>query len=193
MRGYTIFELMVTVVIVTILAATVGIFFVKLLTLKEQDREEAYIRERLADICGVYADFISVGSSVDVHTNMINHPLTVTYRQEAGGVSLETGLVSRVSSVEASVNAFSGAVNMDVYGRDGTNNVLRLSRSINGNASLIPLAGDIVSCTIAPLGSDDGALRTLRVEARYQVRNDDGVLETRRASAERIVRLWNHK
>ena len=58
-RGYTVVELMVTIVIVAVLAATLGMFFVKLLRIQEREREEAYIRERLADICAAYADFVS--------------------------------------------------------------------------------------------------------------------------------------
>lgn len=193
MRGYTIIELMVTIVIVSVLAATVGTFVVKLLMFQEKDREEAYIREKLVDICGIYADFLSVGSSVSVETNLMTKPMSVTYRREVGGVSLETGTVSRVTSLDASLDASTGTVKLNVYGIEGTNIVERLFRTMNGNASLIPLSGNLVNCTITPLNGKGGALGNLSVSAQYQVRDEYGRLVTKFANAERIVRLWNHE
>lgn len=189
-RGYSVVELIVTIAIVAILAATLGTFVVKLLTLRENDREDAYIREKLMDVCGTYADMLSVGSLIN--TNRLG--LQVTYRRETGGISLETGVVSRVTSLASSVT--NGAVKVDVYGQELGESILRQVRHANGDAVLIPQTGNIVSCTVTPINSElleSAALGNLRLEARYQVRNEDGNLETRVTRVERIVRLWNHE
>lgn len=189
-RGSTVVELMVTIVIVTVLAASVGTFIVKLLTLRENDREDAYIREKLIDVCGTYADLLSVGSSINT-----NGPgMQVTYRQETGGVSFETGVVSQVTSLISDVT--NGMVKLNVYGLELEESILKYVRQANGNADLIPQVGNIVSCTVTPINATDwqsAALGNLRIEARYQVRNGDGNIEIKATRVERIVRLWNHE
>lgn len=186
--GYTVVELMVTVVIVAVLAATIGIFVAKLLTLHENEREDAYIREKLADICGAYADLVSIGSSSS--TNLRN--VIVAYRPETGGVSLETGVVSHVTSLVSSLNTGNWTENLSAYG--GTN-VLRSFR-MNGDADLIPLMGDVVSFEVSPLDAlnlESASLVNLRVRARYRVKNENGDYEIKTTEVERIVRLWNHE
>jgi len=166
--GYTVVELMVTIVIVSVLAATVGMFFVKLLNIQEKDREEAYIREKLSDICGAYADMLSIGSSFSTFSNLTKQATLVKYRQETGGVSLETGVVSRVayltSLVDMTIDTLRHTTDynmgLTVFGLDPESDAndldhkisSKLARSVNGNAALIPLLGDMVSCTITPLG-----------------------------------------
>ena len=189
-RGSTVVELMVMIVIVTVLAASVGTFIVKLLTLRENDREDAYIREKLIDVCGTYADLLSVGSSIN--TNGPGMP--VTSRQETGGVSFETGVVSQVTSLISDVT--NGMVKLNVYGLELEESILKYVRQANGNADLIPQVGNIVSCTVTPINATDwqsAALGNLRIEARYQVRNGDGNIEIKATRVERIVRLWNHE
>ena len=189
-RGSTVVELMVMIVIVTVLAASVGTFIVKLLTLRENNREDAYIREKLIDVCGTYADLLSVGSSINT-----NGPgMQVTYRQETGGVSFETGVVSQVTSLISDVT--NGMVKLNVYGLELEESILKYVRQANGNADLIPQVGNIVSCTVTPINATDwqsAALGNLRIEARYQVRNGDGNIEIKATRVERIVRLWNHE
>lgn len=184
-RGYTIVELMVTVVIVALLAATLGMFVVRLLKIQENEREEAYVREKLADIAGAYADYLSIGSSV----GMADQRIVATYRQETGGVSLETGRVSRVTSLESSLNRKSLAMDLNIYGVEWTNHVLKFSRSVNGDAPLVPLEGDIVTCKVVSYG----ALGRLQISARHDVRDAHGRIGTRTTSVERVVRLWNHQ
>lgn len=103
-HGYTIVELMVTVVIVSVLAATIGMFVVNLLTIQEQEREEAYIREKLTDICATYADLLSLGTNISIsaYSNGLPSKHNVFYRHETGGVSLETG--GRFSSTTGRVS-----------------------------------------------------------------------------------------
>ena len=205
-RGYTIVELMVTIVIVSVLAATVGAFFVKLLTIQERDREEGYIREKLADICGAYADMMSVGSYIGTRTNIVSKTadLRVFYRHETGGISLETGVVTHVAQLTSSLNQTNGTLDVGVDAFESGELVRKLSRRSNGDASLIPLAGDVVSCTLVPLGDatsseKDGfdvknaALAYLEVAAKYKIKNDDGEFEVKTARAGRLVRLWNRE
>lgn len=208
-RGLSAIELMVTICLVVIIAAVVGVFLVKLLRIQEQEREEAYIREKLADICAIYADYMSVGSSFHINTNSVDPILLIKYRQEAGGVSLETGRVSRVAYLTAKVNTKRedeiGAMKLDIFSRDPEGVTKRHSDSMNGNASLIPLLGNVVSCTITPLNNDwsqdgtnsykktDAALGLLSVSAKYEIENEHGELAVKTATVERVVRLWNRE
>jgi prepilin-type N-terminal cleavage/methylation domain-containing protein len=215
--GYTIVELMVTIVIVAVLAATVGMFFVKLLTIQEREREEAYIREKLSDICAAYADDVSVGTSFYIDTNFLNQATAVKYNQETGGVSLETGRVSNVAYLTTQMHAFrkgnstlginnvGGVIELDVYSLSPEGLNKKISRTANGNAPLIPLFGNVINCTITPLNytktevgtngyeTTDTALGLLKVTALYEVENDNGERVKKTASAERVVRLWNRK
>lgn len=209
-RGFTINELMVTVLIVSILATTLGVFFVKLLTIQEQEREEGYIRERLADICGEYADFMSVGSSVGIN----DRGFAVKYRRETGGVSLETGRVTRAAYLQGfNTTVYSAAeerrsLDLRVLGGDLQR---KFARNIMGEAALIPFDGSIkIESSITPIGAkapaqmdeadtnlvdfamSDAALGYLRVTAEYQIK-DHGTNAARTVSAGRIVRLWNHE
>ena len=216
MRGYTIVELLVSILIAVILAVTIGVFFVKLLNIQEREREEAYIREKLNDICAVYADFLSIGSSFHISTNSIDPLVAIKYRLESGGVSLETGRVSRVAYLTAKVNKsyngltslgerpIPGTMNLDVYSLEPEGLAKKVSSSVNGDAALMPLIGNVVSCTIIPLDSNistdangyatsDGALGLLRVAVQYEVENDEGELERKIVATERVVRLWNQK
>lgn len=205
--GYTVVELMVTIVVVSVLAATVGMFFSKLLTIQEREREEAYIREKLTDICGAYADAMSIGSSFGTRTNFLTNAMDVkvNYRQETGGVSLETGMVTRVTQMISSIDTTNNIVDLNIYGFSQGNFVRKLQRKANGDAALIPLIGEVVSCTITPINygassldgdgysTNNAALGYLEVKARYKIKNDDGDLEEKTATAGRMVRLWNRE
>ena len=198
-RGYTIVELMVTILIVSVLAVTVGMFFVKLLSIKEREREEAYIREKLADICGAYADVLSVGSSIC----MSNQTILVNYRHETGGVSLETGLVTHVAQLVSLMNTTNNTLDLNIYAFMQGELGLKVSRKANGDAPLIPLPGDMMSCTIVPLNGNiwevdgvqisDAALGYLEVKARYAIKNSYGEIVTNIVRAGRVVRLWNRE
>lgn len=194
-RGYTVIELMVTIVIVAVLAVSVGTLFVKLLTIQENEREEAYIRERLADICGAYADDLSVGTSFC----RSNGTEIVTYRHETGGVSLETGRVSHVARLASAIA--NGAVRFDVDAFIKQEIVRKSSHAASGDATLIPLLGDMVSFRITPFdGTGDGggnwvsngALGWLEATARYSV-EEDGKPVVKSVKVGRVVRLWNRE
>ena len=223
--GYTIVEMVVTIFIVTALAVTLGTFFVKLLTLREREREEAYVREKLSDVCGAYADAMSVGSAI-VTTS--TNATIVKYRQETGGVSLETGLVSRVVYIASTMNATNSTMDLDIYSfnpkeLDIDRRITRkVRRSASGDAALLPLTGDMVSCTLTPLRGNglaigvkgmsveesrlcekmvpsatyqvaETALGYLEVKARYWIEEDDGGLVAKTVTVGRVVRLWNRE
>lgn len=210
-RGYTIVELMVTIVVVSVLAAIIGIFIVKLLTIQEREREEAYIRERLSDVCSRYADFVSIGSSFSVSTNSFSQTTLVKYQQETGGVSLETGLVSRVAYLESLINITNNTIDLNIFYATDENDTeggySAISRIMRGDAALIPFISDMVDLKIIPLTSTesvsdenfpfyqttDAALGKLVVTARYKVKNDEGLLEEKAISVERVIRLWNRE
>lgn len=163
--GYTIIELMVTIVIVTALAVTVGTFFVKLLTIQERDREEAYVREKLADLCAVYSDFASIGSSFSINSE--NGASIVSYRQETGGLSFETGRVSRVAyltmvttnqTMDLDVYAFKYGERSLIFHNEKENLVSKWARFLSGDASLLTLPTsklDVkkVTCALTPIGT----------------------------------------
>ena len=202
--GYTVVELLVTILLVSVLAATVGTFFVKLLNIQEREREEAYVREKLADICGAYADALSVGSAF----SRSNTVTVANFRMETGGVSFETGIVTSVTCVTSLVNVASGTLDSDVYGYEATNLVRKLSRIAHADPKLIALRGsnvaEILKYTLKPLNNNsantkmtngfettDAALGWLSVDAQYRIKDKDGDLVGRTVTVERVVRLWN--
>lgn len=223
-HGYTVVELMVTVLIVTVLATAAGAFFVKLLNIQEREREEAYVREKLSDICGAYADMLSVGSSIIASNNPSNQVSIVKYRQETGGVSLETGHVTHVAYLTSSMDATNNVMDFNVLSLNPEEDnldkkfLIKLTRHASGDAALIPLPGDMVSCTLMPLGTtgggpvaeemseeDDYVSRWKaqkegygfemtdaalgRLEVKALYKKGEYVLKT--VTVERVVRLWN--
>lgn len=164
--GYTVFELLVTVLIVAVLATSVGAFFAKLLTLQEKDREEAYVREKLADLCAEYADLASIGSSFSISSSGKEN--IVSYRDETGGVSLESGRVSRVSyltmaatnqTMDLNVYSFVSGTNLQtkIFSDIKNGLVSKWTRFLRGDASLLTIPTEKldvkkVECTMTPLG-----------------------------------------
>lgn len=208
-RGYTVSELMVSVLVVIVLMTASGSFFAKLLSIQERDREEGYVREALAELCAVYADFMSVGSAF----SLSNQNFVVKYRQETGGVSLETGRVMRAAYLKASnvTNNLLERKMLDLRVLDGFLEQ-RYSRGIMGAAALIPFKGDIdIVSSITPLGTTtpvlkdetdtnlvgfvaaDSALGYLRMTAEYKTEDARGSIVTNVISAGRVVRLWNRE
>ena len=207
-KGFTAVELLTTMLIVVILAASLGMFFAKLLTIQEKEREEAYVRERLADICALYADFLSVGATLKINTNFLSN-LTVDYRLESGGVSFETGKVTRVAQLSSAVKTGEtrSPLDLTIYGYDENGNSYeKYTQKMDGAALLIPkdLQESIDSCTLEPynytnvtdIGKgikryDGAALARLRIEAKYKIKNRFGKEDDKQAYVERMVRLWN--
>ena len=207
--GYTIVELMVTVVIVSVFAVGMGTFVSKLLSLQERDREEAYIREKLVDICATYADFLALSTNISTSAS----DFVASYRHETGGVSFETGRVSRVAELATALNVLSktGLVTIDLnarsfrIGEDGlTNDFSRTMRGddtplVNPRAMKGLKIGDgndgnvNLSFELEPLSTknEDDALWNFKVNAHYKAVYAKGGTTNKTVTAERIVRLWN--
>lgn len=204
-RGYAVVELMVTIVIVALLAASLGVFLVKLTSIRERDREEAYIREKLCDICAAYADAMSLGYSFGTAIGGTNGLMAVSYRQETGGVSMETGVVTHVTRLTSALNPTNSVVDLNFYGIEAGALSSKLRRRASGDALLIPQIGDMVSLTVAPLNyaseepstngffTTDAALGYLQATARYEVDDDEGRTEMKTVTVGRVVRLWNRE
>lgn len=210
-RGYTIIELMVTVVIVAVLAATVGTLFVKLLTLQEKDRAEAYVRENLVEMCGLYADYLSVATTISNVVTGVAPCFFAKYPQETGGVSLETGRVAHVTQLAAYSKLNEGLYDNQTrtYATLGLNIATGnvggppLMREFRGDDTPLLSIKDLrindnpvsLSYGIVPLNADEenAALWCLQVRADYVVKNDDGNFVYTNASVRRVVRLWNCK
>lgn len=207
--GYTAIELMVTILVIVVLATSMGASVAKLLSIQESEREEGYIRESLADLCALCADFSSVGSAFSVS----NQDFVIKYRQETGGVSLETGRVTRAAYLKAS-NAVSNSFERQMIDLDILGGLFekKYSRGIMGSAALIPFKGNInIKSSITPIGitppalSDETdtnlvgyvsaatALGYLRITAEYETKSDEGLIVTNTVSAGRVVRLWNRE
>lgn len=207
--GYTAIELMVTILVVGVLATSMGASVAKLLSLQEAEREEGYIRESLVDLCALCADFSSVGSSFCVS----NQDFVVKYRQETGGVSLETGRVTRAvylkTSNVASNSFWRKMIDLDILGGLFEK---KYSRGVMGSAALIPFKGNIdIKSSITPIGttppvpsnetdtnlvgyvSANTALGYLRITAEYEIKSDEGLIVTNAVTAGRVVRLWNRE
>jgi len=195
--GMTLVELMVTVLIGAILATTLGVFFVKLLTIQEQEREEGYVREKLVDICAAYADYLSIASSVSNNAAAGDMAFSALYRQETGGVSLETGRVSRVTHFFSSLDAQDSTLGVSI-GHYVTNDFQSgFSRTLRGDALLMNLTNDLVAvggAMVTPLNAtliENASLVYLKVSARCECKNEKGEKKYKYVTAGRIVRLWN--
>lgn len=207
-RGLTLVELLVTIAIVSIVAATLGVSVVRLLTIQEREREEAYVRERLSDMCGAYADYISIGTTFGENDDITNRVVRVKYRLETGGVSLETGTVTRAAFLSTMLNATNGTAAMHVDAFEDRELMRKVTRHMRGDAALIPLAGEIISCTITPLNFTNtwteawegdnvkaysSALGYLQMAAKYCIEDEYGETVTKTATVGRVVRLWNRE
>ena len=198
-RGASAVELLMTTVIVAILACACGVLFARLLSVRERDREEAYVREKLSDICAAYADAMSVGEYFETTNGL----MTVKYRHETGGVSLETGKVVRVARAATVMDHEKHVSVLDIYSFKDGGLGIGLSRTAYGDAELIPLGAEMTGCTITPLGGNategggfaryDSVLGYLQMSARYKTEDERGNPTYRTVSAGRLVRLWNRK
>lgn len=200
--AYTFIELMITILIVTILSATIGAFLANMLSIEEKEREEAYVREKLADVCARYADLMSIGTRFSVNTNPLVQAMMVDYRKEAGGVSLETGLVTRVSKLTSMVNTAKEKMDLDIYSFTPEGLEQTYTREMTADAHLIPFFAGITTCTIRPLNystnsiafgynTTDAALGYLEVTANYEMEDKKGNKVPKTIKAGRVVRLWN--
>lgn len=185
--GFTIVELLVTMLITTIVVVVFGLGVVRLLKLEESNRQEGYIRERLTMITSTYADYLSMGSGlwpVDLPDNVKGY--CTEFRTETGGVSFETGKVTRVVGMTSSVS--NGFFNIGINTAGEISNVL-LEKHISGAAELLPVLSLITDISIYP---DDGPVRMLSITASNTVFNvKSNQYEPRQIVSKRLFRLWN--
>lgn len=196
--GMTLVELMVTVLIGAILATTLGVFFVRLLNIQEQEREEAYVREKIVEITAAYADYLSIALAIS--NNATATSFTAIYPQETGGVSFETGRVTRVTHLNTFLDADNRTLILDSGHFEADIFISGFQRSLHGDALLVNLTNDLVcvngSMMIRPLDApslDTAHLVYLNVAAHCECENGAGKKEMRNVMSGRIVRLWNRE
>ena len=187
--GFTLVELLITMLITTIVAAVFGLGVVRLLRLEESNRQEGYIRERLTMITSTYADYLSMGSKlwpVNFPNNVKGY--STEFRTETGGVSFETGKVTRVVGMTSSVS--NGLFNIGINTAGEMFNGF-LEKHISGAAELLPVLSLITDVSIYP---EDGAVRMLSITASNTVYNvKSNQYEPRQIVSRRLFRLWNSK
>ena len=205
-RGFTIVELMVCIVLVVILAAAIGPSAVKLLRVHESLREEGFMREKLAMLAGIYADWLSLADSIVVTTNKVGVmnketivKISAHYPEETEGISFETNIISKVSACHSVVS--NGMWNIwfetkDPKFPDGVRKI-----SFDGDALIEHVAARIVDVSLEHVDAriieankkthDIGypKLSILATNHFWDVKKNAYSLRT--VKAERIVRLWN--
>lgn len=192
-RAFTIVELSITVLIVAILCVFVGGSIVRLLKLRESNREEGYMREKLSLICAETADYLSMANSLIALTN--EHGLIIKggFRMETEGPSFETGKVVKVSGVYLS--GTNGVFNLALNTSDSRYNGFK-KQTLNADGMLMDVLSKIEEFRIDPpmvLGvTNNLPLHVLTVSATntyYDILgNTDAV---RRVKSKRGFRLWN--
>jgi type II secretory pathway pseudopilin PulG len=93
-RGFSLVEFLVVMLIVIILAVYLGKTFSSALSIDQRFKEQAGVRTCLSHHLAYAERYLSLAAAVDT-----NHGCSITFRPETAGVSLETGHWIRVSSV----------------------------------------------------------------------------------------------
>lgn len=190
--GFTIVELMVCIVLAVILAASVGPSAVKLLRVVESSREEGFMREKLATIAGIYADWLSLAQSYVV-TNMANgvKVISADYPVEMEGISFETNNLYKVTACHSAVSNGMWNVWFDTHDPRYPDHVRKVA--FDGDALIEHVSARIVDVTLKPeLPLPNRAYCTLSILATNQFWDAKAdAYSMRTVRTERIVRLWN--
>lgn len=179
--GVTLVELLVVVVITSIVAVGLSFAISASLRFNQQYREESYVRERLCDVLERVSDYLSMANAAPVSNGVWSG--SAQYRMETGGVSFETGRVSRVTGTAYAVNNMNMDVEIDT-GDPQWNGVLRKVFAADGVLS--PVAASVTKIDL----HGTNTFRTLEVTAEYSVKTADGI-QTKPITVSRPVRLWN--
>lgn len=189
--GVTIVELMVCILLAVILAASVGPSAVKLLRVVESSREEGFMREKLATLAGIYADWLSLAQTYVV-TNMATgvKVISADYPREMEGISFETNNLTKVTACHSAVS--NGMLNIWFDTRD-----LRFPDHVrkvafDGDALLEHVSARIVEASLNPVICPPDGYCTLSIMATnhfWDAKAD--AYSVRTVRTERIVRLWN--
>lgn len=200
-RAFTIVELCVTMLIVAILCVVVGGSIVRLLRLRESNREEGYMREKLAFICGEAADYLSMANSVVAVSNRHGLVMKSGFRMEAEGVSYETGKVVKVCGLYLS--GTNGMFNLVMDTADsryesvgGAQGLYRKKQTLDADGMLMDVVARIVEFRIDPpmvYGvTNFFPLHVLTVSATndyYDIVGNSNAV--RRVTSKRGFRMWN--
>ncbi len=200
-RAFTIIELCVTILIVTILCVAMGGAIVRLLRLRESDREEGYMREKLALICAEAADYLSMANSIVADSTPHGLVLKGGFRMETEGVSYETGKVVKVSGLYLS--GTNGAFNLAMDTADrryesvrGLEGLYRKRQYLDADGMLLDVLARIVEFRVDPplvYGVTNSLpLHVLTVSATnnyYDIVGNSNAV--RRVTSKRGFRLWN--
>lgn len=200
-RAFTIVELCVTMLIVAILGVAMGASTVRLLRLRESNREEGYMREKLAFICGEAADYLSMANSIVAVANPNGVVLKSGFRMETEGVSFETGKVIKVSGLYLS--GTNGTFNLALDTADrrhervkGTKGLYRKTQTLDADGMLMDVLAKIVEFKVDPpmvYGVTNVIpLHVLTVSATniyYDIVGNTSAV--RKVTSKRGFRMWN--
>ncbi len=200
-RAFTIVELCVTMLIVAILGVVMGTAIVRLLRLRESDREEGYMREKLALICGEAADYLSMANSIVAVSDLHGLVLKGGFRMEMEGISYETGKVVKVSGLYLS--GTNGTFNLALDTADsryegvrGIEGLYRKRQKLDADGMLMDVIARIVEFRVDPpmvYGMTNSLpLHVLTISATnnyYDIVGNTNAV--RRVTSKRGFRLWN--
>ena len=192
-KGFTVVELCVTVLIVAILSVWLGGSIVRMLKLRESNREEGYMREKLALICAEMADYLSMANTITPVSTQYGTVLKGGFRMEMEGVSYETGKVTKVEAIYLS--GTNGMFNLVLDTADNRYNG-SIRQTLDADGMLINVMAKIVEFRIDPpiaYGvTNYFPLHMLTVSATnsyYDIVGNTNAV--RRVTAKRGFRLWN--
>jgi len=181
-RGTTITELMVTMLILAFVVAALMPFVVSIMKIREDERESSYVRERLADISSILADFISMGNSFAASDDIVDF----RFRPETGGVSLETGTVTHVTYFRTSSESSGGKLDIGAFQTEFGVPSEAYSRCFRGRDVSFSTFTNEIRCVFTPFAQS--ALGELQLTQRYRLTEES---PWRTVSVRRMVRLWN--
>ena len=200
-RAFTIIELCVTMLIVAFLCVAMGGSIIRLLRLRESDREEGYMREKLTLICGEVADHLSMAQSIAIGVDQHGLILKGGFRMETEGVSFETGKVVKVRGLYLS--GTNGTFNLAMDTADAryesitdTEGLYRKKQTLDADGMLMEVLAKIVEFRIDPpmaYGVTNFLpLHVLTVSATNNYYDIVGnTTAVRRVTSKRGFRLWN--
>ena len=192
-EGFTVVELCVTVLIVAILSVWLGGSIVRMLKLRESNREEGYMREKLALICAEAADYLSMANAITSVSNQYGIVLKGGFRMEMEGVSYETGKVVKVNGLYLS--GTNGTFNIALDTADSRYNGC-VRQTLDADGMLMNVLAKIVEFRIDPPivngVTNHFPLHVLTVSATngyYDIIGNTNAV--RRVTSRRGFRLWN--
>lgn len=182
--AFTIVELLVVTLIVTILAVSVGQMIAAALTLEQQYREESDVMESLADTMAYVERYVSLANNLTTNGNGV---AVATFRMEAGGVSFETGHWTRVS--QSAIMLTNNVLGCQITSGDGDpDKQPTQTRTFDADGRQIVAPAVVTVVRIDGVGQ---SVVQAVLEASVPVKTRTGTVTNKTVSAERPIRLWN--